>query len=566
MSLDIFELKVYAILPVLILLCGALCLLLINVFSSVFSRGLNVALSALFLGVSSIFSLNLKVGSSFFGLININGIGILGQFSMEICALIFIVLFGANAGANALQKLDCKEFFDKSFLSKEFYPLFLLMIAGFDIMVSSTHLVVILLGLEIGSLSLCVLIALNGRSKGIEAGIKYFVMGVLASVFFIFGVVCLYFACASMDIAHIHDMLLDDKYTSVFALFGGLVFILSAIAFKASAVPFHSWMPDIYEGSNSIMAGVVSIIPKIAAFSVAITLLGAFLKVGIIWLESAMYVLVVLTITLPNIAALIQNDVKRMLAFSSISHSGFVLACVMIGTQISLSALYLYWFMFIITNIGTFGLLWLKELKSPLKSSLNLQDSSAYFDSSEESKGVCSEPSAKSNCKCAKIASKIQSLVKTSAKTPYDIPFSAFNGLVRTSPLKAFLGVIFMLSLAGIPPFGVFWGKLLAIMSAYSGGFVGLALIMMINSAIAGFYYLRLVVAMFLLDSKDSSAIATKSQVANSQVSNDEAGNFAHCSTLGKIIVGIMGVLCVGSIFMAQFLLDFIGKYVIGAY
>lgn len=563
MSLDIFELKVYAILPVLILLCGALCLLLINVFSSVFSRGLNVALSALFLGVSSIFSLNLKVGSSFFGLININGISILGQFSMEICALIFIVLFGANARANALQKLDCKEFFDKSFFSKEFYPLFLLMIAGFDIMVSSTHLVVILLGLEIGSLSLCVLIALNGRSKGIEAGIKYFVMGVLASVFFIFGVVCLYFACASMDIAHIYDMLLDDKYTSVFALFGGLVFILSAIAFKASAVPFHSWMPDIYEGSNSIMAGVVSIIPKIAAFSVVITLLGAFLRVGIIWLESAMYVLVVLTITLPNIAALIQNDVKRMLAFSSISHSGFVLACVMIGTQISLSALYLYWFMFIITNVGTFGLLWLKELKSPLKS----QDSSQDFDSSEKSKGICEEEASKeNNCKCAKIASKIQSLVKISTKTPYDIPFSAFNGLVRISPLKAFLGAIFMLSLAGVPPFGVFWGKLLAIMSAYSGGFVGLALVMMINSAIAGFYYLRLVVAMFLLDSKDTSAIATKSQVANSQVSNDEAGNFAHCSTLGKIIVGIMGVLCVGSIFMAQFLLDFIGKYVIGAY
>lgn len=560
MSLDIFELKVYAILPVLILLCGALCLLLINVFSSVFSRGLNVALSALFLGVSSIFSLNLKVGSSFFGLININGISILGQFSMEICALIFIVLFGANATTNTLQKLDCREFFDKSFFSKEFYPLFLLMIAGFDIMVSSTHLVVILLGLEIGSLSLCVLIALNGRSKGIEAGIKYFVMGVLASVFFIFGVVCLYFACASMDIAHIHDMLLDDKYTSVFALFGGLVFILSAIAFKASAVPFHSWMPDIYEGSNSIMAGVVSIIPKIAAFSVAITLLGAFLKVGIIWLESAMYVLVVLTITLPNITALIQNDVKRMLAFSSISHSGFVLACVMIGTQISLSALYLYWFMFIITNVGTFGLLWLKELKS----TPNLQDSSKDVDFSKESKSICDESSAKSTC--AKIANKIQSLVKCSTKTPYDIPFSAFNGLVRISPLKAFLGAIFMLSLAGIPPFGVFWGKLLAIVSAYSGGFVGLALIMMINSAIAGFYYLRLVVAMFLLDSKESSPITAKSQVANSQMTNEEAGNFAHCSTLGKIIVGIMGVLCVGSIFMAQFLLDFIGKYVIGAY
>ena len=559
MNLDILELKIYAILPVLILICGGLCLLLINVFSSAFSKGLNVALSALFLGVSAVFSLNLKVGESFFGLININGITALGQFSMEVCALIFIVLFGSNA------LVKHKDTIDKSFFIKEFYPLYLLMIAGFDIMVSSTHLVVILLGLEIGSLSLCVLIALNGRSKGIEAGIKYFVMGVLASVFYIFGAVCLYYACASLDIAHIHDILVDDKYTSVFAVFGGIVFILAAVSFKASAVPFHSWMPDIYEGSNPIMAGVVSIIPKIAAFSVAIILLGAFLKVGIIWLESALYIIVVLTITLPNIAALIQNDVKRMLAFSSISHSGFVLACVLVGTQMSLSALYLYWFMFIITNVGAFGLLWLKELNSGANAT-NAQNTRDFSEKSLESNKTSYIACDETKCVFAKLSRKINALISNniSTKTPYDIPFSAFNGLVRISPLKAFLGGIFMFSLAGIPPFGVFWGKLWAIMSVYSVGFVGLALVMMINSAIAGFYYLRLVVAIFLLPPNINNA-----HNADNTDNVDSAIDYANGmqdSMLGKIIIGIMGILCVGSIFMAQFLLDFIGKYVIGAY
>lgn len=560
MNLDMFELKIYAILPVLILVCGGVCLLLINVFSSVFSKGLNVALSALFLGVSAVFSLNLKVGESFFGLININGITALGQFSMEVCALIFIVLFGSNA------LIKHKHIMDKSFLIKEFYPLYLLMIAGFDIMVSSTHLVVILLGLEIGSLSLCVLIALNHKSKGIEAGIKYFVMSVLASVFYIFGAVCLYYACASLDIAHIHDILVDDKYTSVFAVFGGIVFILAAVSFKASAVPFHSWMPDIYEGANSIMAGVVSIIPKIAAFSVAIILLGAFLKVGIIWLESALYIIIVLTITLPNIAALIQNDVKRMLAFSSISHSGFVLACVLVGTQMSLSALYLYWFMFIITNVGTFGLIWLKELKNGANAT-NAQNTQDFSDKTLESNKASYTACSESKCVFAKISRKINALFSNniSTKTPYDIPFSAFNGLVRISPLKAFLGAIFMFSLAGIPPFGVFWGKLWAIMSVYGVGFVGLALVMMINSAIAGFYYLRLVVAMFLLPPNADNV----ANASNTMPHNDSAINHTNDmqdSMLSKIIIGIMGVLCVGSIFMAQFLLDFIGKYVIGAY
>lgn len=536
MSIDMFELKVYAILPALMLVAGALCLLLINVFSSVFSRILNVALSALFLGVSSIFSLNLKVGESFFGLINISGISILGQFSMELCGLIFIVLFGANKHLST--KLDT---IDKSMFIKEFYPLFLLMIAGFDIMISSSHLVVMLLGLEIGSLSLCVLIALNGRGKGIEAGIKYFVMGVLASVFFIFGSACLYFACGSLDIAHIHNALIDEKYTSPFAVFVGIVFMLGAIGFKASAVPFHSWMPDIYEGANSIMAGVVSIIPKIAAFSIAIIIFGSLLKVGIIWLEYALYAIVIVSITLPNIAALMQQDVKRMLAYSSISHSGFVLACVMIGTQVSISALYLYWFMFLITNIGAFGLLWSSEGIS----SANTNEKDSNLDASN----------------------KVDSSLNLSLG---DMPFSKFNGLIYLSPASAFLGAIFMFSLAGIPPFGVFWGKIWAILSAYSAGFVLLAVVMMINSAIAGFYYLRLVVAMFLR-LPNADFVATLDGDNNTKLNNQSKllqNRFCQngFSWFNKIIVACMGILCCGSVFMAQFLLDFVGKYIIGAY
>lgn len=494
-QLDFSELALSTILPSLILLFGALCLLLINVFARVFSQalqGLNVALSAIFLGFSIIFSCNLSVGNAFFGFIHISGISILSQIAMELCSLIFIVLF-----LGSKVKTD-----DISARVGEFYPLYLLMIAGFDLMVSSTHLLVILLGLEIGSLSLCALIALNGRSKGLEASIKYFVLSILASVFFILGVLCLYLAGAGFDMIHIQDVLHSKGYISIWGVLLGFVFMVAALGFKTSIVPFHSYMPDVYEGSNAIVAGVFSIVPKIAAFAVALLVFETFLQSGIVLIEQILYVLVALTITIPNIAALVQQDMKRMLAFSSISHSGFVLACILIDTQVSISSLYLYWFLFMFSNIGAFGLLWFAQNK------------------------------------------------QESWKQDFEYPISRFNGLLASAPLYAVFSGIFLLSLAGIPPFGLFWGKMLVITSAFGSDYIYLAVIMAINSAIAVFYYLKPVIAMFVMP---PNAEKPKSFLQNA-------------TPFGKILIGAMALLCCISIFMIQFLLYFIGKYVIGAY
>lgn len=487
--LEFAELSLGAILPSLVLIIGALILLLANVFVRVFDRafrGVNVALCAVFLALSVLCSLQLDVGSSFFSLIHINGITILSQVTMEFAALVFIVLFFTK-----------QEKADYATRVGEFYPLYLLMIAGFDIMVSSRHLLIILLGLEIGSLSLVALIALSGTSRAIEAGIKYFVFSVLASVFFIMGALCWYFASANFDLNALEFAILSGNYISASAILLGVVFMIGALGFKTSAVPFHSWMPDIYQGSNAIVAGVVSIIPKIAAFAVAINVFSMFIQSSALWVHNTLYVLVVLSITLPNIAALVQKDIKRMLAFSSIAHSGFVLACILINTQMSLSALYLYWFLFVFSNVGAFGLLW---------------------------------------------------FVRNTSSDTYE--YRHFSGLVRVLPSYAVLAGVFFISLAGIPPFGLFFGKVAVVMSAFSADYVYLGLIMMINSAIAVVYYLRPVIAMFLPATQAPNA----------------ADFFYNATSVSKLVVWLMAVVCCVSIFMVQFLLDFIGKYVIGAY
>lgn len=491
--LDFAELSLSAISPSLVLIAGALLLLLANVFVRSFDvafRGVNVALCAVFLGFSIVCSLHLVLGTTFFSLIHISGITILSQVTMEFVALAFILLF-----------FTTQDKCEYSVRVGEFYPLYLLMIAGFDIMVSSQHLLVILLGLEIGSLSLVALIALSGKPRAIEAGVKYFVLGVLASVFFIVGVLCWYFASATFDLNVLQNALFAGEYISLAAIMMGLVFMIGAIGFKISAVPFHSWMPDVYQGSNAIVAGVVSIIPKIAAFAVAISVFSVFIRISadFVWVHNVLYVLVVLSITLPNIAALVQKDIKRMLAFSSIAHSGFVLACILINTQMSLSALYLYWFLFVFSNVGAFGLLW---------------------------------------------------FVRNTSNDTYECHH--FSGLVRVLPPYALLAGIFFISLAGIPPFGLFFGKVAVVMSAFSADYLYLGVIMMLNSAIAVFYYLRPVVTMFLLPPSQST-LSTADFTYNA-------------NPLSKTIIWIMGIMCCISIFVVQFLLDFIEKYVIGAY
>jgi NADH-quinone oxidoreductase subunit N len=245
-------------------------------------------------------------------------------------------------------------------------------------------------------------------------------------------------------------ILAQDQYANIGFVLVAVVFLLAAIGFKVSMVPFHTWTPDVYEGSSAALAGYMSIVPKIAGFIVAMRLFEFLVHSGVVWLQVILYIGVVVTMTASNIWALVQNDVKRMLAYSSISHAGFVMAAILIGTTQANSGLFLYWALFSFTNLGAFSMLWVNRQKHLV------------------------------------------------AGQSSDHPYEKFSGLMKTMPMAAVVMALFMLSLAGVPPFALFWGKLYLIGSAVSGGYTVLALIMALNSAIAAYYYLKLIVFMFM--------------------------------------------------------------------
>jgi NADH-quinone oxidoreductase subunit N len=430
----------------LIPIVGALLIIVIDLFKSEQDKSLYVMLSLLILGVdfvalmesAGIFKQNGTI-MGVFDVMLIDGLAILSQFIIVGASLLFIPL-----------ALTHKRFHEFSY--PEFFALFLFMIAGFQFMVATDNLILIFVGLETASLALYTLIAMHNRDKSFEAAVKYFTMGALAAGFYSFGSMVFYALTGSVEINKIAEVLAANNYADIGFVLVGVVFLLASFGFKLSMVPFHTWTPDVYEGSSAALAGYMSIVPKIAGFVVAMRLFEFLIHSGVVWLEVILYMGVVMTMTMANVWALVQTDVKRMLAYSSISHAGFVMAAILIGTTQSNSALFLYWILFSFTNLGSFSMLWISRQK-------NLP-----------------------------------------AHQQSDHSYDKFSGMVKTSPVAASIMGLFMLSLAGLPPFALFWGKLYMISSAVTGGYTVLALIMALNSAIAGYYYLKLIVYMFMKD------------------------------------------------------------------
>jgi NADH-quinone oxidoreductase subunit N len=306
-----------------------------------------------------------------------------------------------------------------------------------------------------------------------------------------------YALTGSVEIHQIAAVLAADNYANIGYVLVGTVFLLASFAFKLSLVPFHTWTPDVYEGSSAALAGYMSIVPKIAGFVVAMRLFEFLIHSGVVWLEVVLYVMVVVTMTAANIWAMVQQDVKRMLAYSSVSHAGFVMAAIVIGTTQANTALFLYWALFSFANLGAFTMLWVSRQKELL-------------------------PGQSS-----------------------DHPFEKFSGMFITSPIQATLMGLFMLSLAGIPPFALFWGKLYLIGAAVSGGYTVLALIMALNSAVAGYYYLKLVVYMFM-----------KEPIQGNR------NYLVNASTSLKTIVGMAALATLFSFIVVSPLIEFIGGFV----
>jgi len=445
-NVSLESLNLMTLAPMLIPIIGALLILVVDIFKSGLDKTLYVVLSILFLMMDFGSLVDAAGGFSqngtlkgVFDVMLIDGLALLSQFIIVGASMLFIPLALTN-----------KRFHEFSY--PEFFALFLFMIAGFQFMVATDNLILVFVGLETSSLALYTLIAMHNRAKSFEAAVKYFTMGALAAGFFSFGSMVFYALTGSVEIHQIASVLASNNYADIGYVLVAIVFLLAAFAFKLSLVPFHTWAPDVYEGSSAAMAGYMSIVPKIAAFVVAMRLFEFLIHSGVTWLETILYLLVVITMTAANLWALVQTDVKRMLAYSSVSHAGFVMAAILIGTTQSNSALFLYWILFSFTNLGSFSMLWMSRQKS-------LPDHQGS-----------------------------------------DHSYDKFAGMIQTAPVAASIMALFMLSLAGLPPFALFWGKLYMISSAVTSGYTMLALIMALNSAIAGYYYLKLIVYMFMKD------------------------------------------------------------------
>lgn len=462
-NISLESLNIGTLVPMLIPIVGALFILILDLFKKDQGKSMYVMLSLLFVmldfGSLIDFSIDFNTNGTmlgYFDMMLIDGLALLSQFIIVGASILFIPL-----------ALTSKRFHEFSY--PEFFALFLFMIAGFQFMVATDNLILIFIGLETASLALYTLIALHNRSKSFEAAVKYFTMGALASGFFAFGSMILYALTGSVEIHQIAAVFNADQFANLPFILIGVVFLLAALGFKVSLVPFHTWAPDVYEGASASMAGYMSIVPKIAGFIVIMRLFEFLIHSGVVWLNVVLYVIVVVTMTAANIWALVQSDVKRMLAYSSISHAGFVMAAVLIGTTQANSALFLYWILFTFTNLGAFSMLWISRQK-------NL-------------------PAGQSS----------------------DHSYNKFAGLIKIAPISATVMALFMLSLAGVPPFALFWGKIYMISAAVSAGYIVLGLIMALNSAIAGYYYLKLIVYMFMKEPEidiDSKVYTMNSSVA----------------------------------------------------
>jgi NADH-quinone oxidoreductase subunit N len=485
-SVDIASLNLPSLVPMLVAIAGALVILCVDLFSKKkLDKTFYVIMSVLFLSVDLGTVIGYNGGlRGFFDVMLMDGIAILSQIIILIGSMLFILL-----------ALSQKRFHEYRY--PEYFALFLFMISGFQFMVSSDNLILIFVGLETASMALYVLIAMHNRDKSTEAAIKYFTMGALAASFFAFGSMIFYAITGSVELHKISEILVSTNFDSYYLVLIGVVFMIGALGFKLSLVPFHIWVPDVYEGSTSALAGFMAIVPKIAGFVVALRFFEIFVAVDNVWVEAVLYALVVVTMTIPNMIALVQNDIKRMLAYSSISHAGFALAAILIGTTQATSSLFFYWVLFMFTNLGAFAMLWVHRTKN--------------------SHGFAS-----------------------------DHPIEKFQGLIKISPIAACIMGLFMLSLAGIPPFSLFWGKMYLLGAAVNAGYIVLALIMAINSAIAVYYYLKVIVSMFLKEPTGDDRVAV----------------MGNANLTLKTVIGISAIITVASIILIDPILEFITFYV----
>ena len=389
---------------------------------------------------------------------------------------------------------------DRDMLKGELFTLSLFALLGISIMIAGNNFLVIYLGLELMSLSLYALVALRrDHAQATEAAMKYFVLGALASGFLLYGLSMMYGATGSLDLAEVYQATLTGQINKQVLTFG-LVFIVAGLAFKLGVVPFHMWVPDVYQGAPTAATLMVAGAPKLAAFAITVRLLvEGLISTATDW-QQMLTVLAVASMVVGNLAAIAQTNLKRLLAYSGIAQLGFMLLgfvpSVVAGNTVSAGNGYgsslFYVLTYVLTTLGTFGLVML--LSRP------------GFESEQ---------------------------------------VSDLAGLAKRSPLLAGVMAVFMFSLAGIPPTVGFYAKLAVLQSLISTNspwLIQLAVLAVVLSLIGAYYYLRVVKVMYFDEPSDDTPL-----VAGGEARALLSANAAAVLLLGILPGGLMA-LCADAI------------------
>jgi NADH-quinone oxidoreductase subunit N len=343
--------------------------------------------------------------------------------------------------------------------SGEYYALTLFAVGGMMLMATATDLLVIFIALEILSLSVYILTGIRRESKrGAEAAFKYFLLGAFSSAFFLYGIAFTYGVARTTRLDQIVIVMSSLSGSNEGLSYIAMALLLVGFAFKVSAVPFHMWTPDAYEGAPAVVTAFMSAGVKAAAFAAFVRVfLSAFSGLQPQW-EPVIWMLSAASMILGVVAGVVQRNVRRMLAYSSIGHAGYLLMAMAAGNDMGKGAILFYLLTYALTSVGAFG---------------------------------------------------VTALVATRDRTNDDL--SDYAGLGTRQPLLAFLMTIFLLSLGGFPPTAGFIGKWYLFSAAVNAGDYGLAIIGVLTSVVSVFFYLRVVVVMYMSDQPSTAPLTAPS-------------------------------------------------------
>jgi NADH-quinone oxidoreductase subunit N len=455
--------------PALVLTTSALVILLLSAFVPAGRRG--------FLGYCALAGVVAAMASLFLGWRNnaaqsaFNGMALMDPFALFFTAIIGIVTLLTILASLGYARREGIDF-------GEYYVLILFAAVGMLLMAAGGNLLIIFLGLEVMSIAIYVLAGImRDDARSVEAAFKYFLLGAFASAFLLYGIALIYASTGTFDLAGINRVFAEQSALRILPIvITGLALLIVGFGFKIALVPFHMWTPDVYEGAPTTITAFMATGVKAAAFAAFVRVFWhALPQLQPSWTE-IMWVLAVVTMTVGNVIALVQTNIKRMLAYSSIAHAGYILVAFVAGNQLGTASILFYLLAYSFMNIGAFTVVILLGNKGEERTLI-----------------------------------------------------SDYSGVGSRHPLLAAALAIFMFSLAGVPPTAGFMAKFYVFSAAIQAGYYWLAVIGVVNSAIAAYYYLRVLIYVYF----------------RQQEGEPPAAQFAPAAVLA-VVISAWGVLHLG--------------------